>query len=109
MKESETRRLLAILAAYWRAEVSEDTASLWSASLAEFEVQDGMCAARVLAEQTKFMPSLAELLVAMRECRNERIVTGLKALPDDLPDAMTLAEFFEANPDYRALVESIGR
>lgn len=72
MTQPEALRIVAMLTAYHRQELSNETALLWAQEIVEFELEDAMEATRLLGIAVKFMPSLATFIEAIRECRNER-------------------------------------
>jgi hypothetical protein len=79
MTQAEAIRLVAVLAASFRQDVTDETAVLWANDLIPFELTDGLEAADITRKTSVFMPSLAEFLAIMRDCRNSRLET--RALP----------------------------
>lgn len=104
MTEPEALRLVAMLTSYFRQELSDETAMLWAHELVAYEIRDGMEAAQILGTAGRFMPSLAEFVDAIRDCRNVRLRREAPALPARYERGITLAEHLAANPDQRERV-----
>lgn len=111
MKESEAARLIAMLAAYWRTDVPDETVALWSNRLVEFDVEDGMEAAHILGESGRFFPPLTDFVGIIRECRNDRILRQRMSLPrPSVPQAgglSSFAEYLNRNPDMAERVKAL--
>lgn len=109
MKPSEAARLVAVLAAYWPGtDVRDETAQLWENELLPFEITDGMEAARLFGRSGMFMPSLAEFLDGIRECRNDRLREERAALPPPRAseEYISLTEYLHRNPEKIPIVEN---
>lgn len=105
MTNAEALQLVAVLTAYYRQEIADETAMLWARELTSFEVEDGMEAAHILGTSGRFLPPLADYLDTIRECRNDRLKRERLALPhpERYPDATCdLVEFLDDNPDWKA-------
>lgn len=74
MTDADAIRLVQMLAAAFRQDVSEETAIQWAADLREFELSDGLEAVSLARQTQVYMPSLAELRAIIRDCRNVRVV-----------------------------------
>lgn len=109
MTHPEAIRLVAMLAAYWRTDVPDETAALWANRLIEFETQDGMEAAHIIGGSGRFFPSLADFVDTIRECRRDRILAEHRELPAEshprafYPFAQFLADYPEWADRVRAL------
>lgn len=105
MTNAEALQLVAVLTAYYRQELADETAMLWARELTEFQIEDGMEAAHILGISGRFMPPLVDFLDTIRDCRNDRLKRERLSLPapERYPEATcTIGEFFEANPDWKA-------
>lgn len=80
MTSAEAVRLIAVLASSFRQDISDETAVLWAKDLVAFELSDGLEAADICRQTAVFMPSLAEFLALVRDCRNTRI-SNIRELP----------------------------
>lgn len=110
MTDAESLRLVAMLTSYFRQELSDETAVLWARELRSFEPVDGMEAAQILGTMGRFMPSLAEFVDAVRDCRNQRLKREVPALPpshDYRGRPYTLAEHLATHPDDDAKVRGL--
>lgn len=75
MTNADALRVIAMLTAYFRQDLSDETAALWSNELLRYDVRDGIEAAKLLGAHRKFMPSLAEFVEGIRECVRDRDAT----------------------------------
>lgn len=79
MTVAEAIRLVAVLGASFRQDVSEETAVLWAQDLVPYDLTDGVEAADIARRTSIYMPSVAEFLALVRDCRNTRVAE--RALP----------------------------
>ena len=104
MKASEATRLVDMLSAYWpSAEMPDETAVLWSRELLPHDAEDVMEAIEIIGPRRQWMPSLAELMGVVRECRTDRLAQQARALPAK-HDALSFAEFLNLNPEWKERV-----
>ena len=82
MTTAEALGLISVLASYFRTELSDETGIVWSRSLVQWELRDGLEAAAILGEGLRFMPSLREFEDAIRDIRSHRLVSETPALPE---------------------------
>lgn len=108
MTKPDALRLIAALAAYWRADVPDETAALWANTLVEYEVGDGLEAAELLGRSGRFFPSLRDFVDTIRDCRNTRLRNESRpALPEGPTEYMSFAEFLNRNPDWAERVKKL--
>jgi hypothetical protein len=109
MKTSEAVRLIAMLAAAFRQEVSEETAALWANEVSKSEVVDVVEAIQIAMTSGRFMPSLAEFMDLIRDCRNVRLAGERSALPDPVAalPKYTFAQFLADHPDQAERVKRL--
>jgi hypothetical protein len=98
--DAEALRVVALLTAYFRQELSEETAVIWARELRDYEMVDGQEAARLHGTHDRFMPSLADFVGQIVACRNERVRRETPALPAP-KDAVSWPDFLAAHPDIR--------
>jgi hypothetical protein len=67
MEHSQALEVMTVLADYYGKEMSESQATLWGVELLAFDERDAMAAARVAGTFYKFMPSLAEFILLMKD------------------------------------------
>lgn len=72
MTHDQAVELIAVLASYFRQEISDETAMLWARELAHFEIEDGLEAAELAGKALRFMPSLKEFCDLIADCRRHR-------------------------------------
>lgn len=104
MTHDEAVELIAVLASYFRQEVSDETAVLWSRELVPFDLQDGLEAAEIFGKAQKFMPDLATLLAYIRDIRNTRLLAETPSLMSgpDCCEGQTFGHFYRDHaPDHR--------
>lgn len=107
MTNAETLRVIAVLTAYFRQELSDETAVLWAQELTDYEVVDGLEAARYCGTSNRFMPSLREFTDAILAARYARL-SKTATLPEPAGEVVSLADFVKANPEYRDRLRKIG-
>jgi hypothetical protein len=112
MTSAEAIRLIAVLASYFRQEVSDETAVLWSKDLVSFYLDDGLEAAELAGKTQVYMPNLAEFLALIRDVRNTRIVMDRLELPSNVPDCckdQPFAHWYQthADDDMKARVQAL--
>jgi hypothetical protein len=102
MRESEAIRVVSMLGAAFNRDLGEDTMVLWARSLTDCEMVDAVEAIEVAMQAGRFLPSLAELLDLIRDCRNTRLKNATPALPPSRPGRVyTLAEHLATHPEDR--------
>lgn len=111
MTNAEALRVVAMFAAYFRQELSDETAVLWAKEMVPFELADAMEAARVLGLVGGFNFTISALVDATRDERNVRVSAERKALPSpayNTSDFCTMTEFLRTHPDMRERVKRLG-
>lgn len=116
MTESEGLRLIAMLTAYFRQELSEHTGSLWARELAPFALEDGMEAAQILGTSGQFMPALSEFIAAIENCARVRrasyvvpvLPEGGDVVPSHSYPPMSFEQFLRTHPEYRERARKLG-
>jgi hypothetical protein len=78
--QAEALRLVAMLSAAFRTELSDETGLLWARQLMNEDLGDGMEAVEVLSRTSAFMPSSPKLLLDM--IRDVRVNRNRWALPE---------------------------
>lgn len=81
MNQGEAIRVVAMLAAGFRQDVTDETAVLWARDLVPFDLTDALEAADIARQTSVFMPSAMEFVALVRDCRNVRVLEETKALP----------------------------
>lgn len=112
MTHDQAVELIAVLASYFRQEVSDETAVLWSKELAPFDLEDGLEAAELAGKTQIYMPNLAEFLGLIRDIRNTRIVMDRLELPSNVPECCRgqgFGHFYRdhADEDIKARVRTL--
>lgn len=106
MTLSEAIRLVHLFSEYWpSAEMTEESAALWARDLQRYDPMDVAEAAALLGESRQWMPSLAEFIAGVKECRRDRLRLAEQELV--LPaktDAVSFAEFLRDNPEWKERV-----
>lgn len=105
MTSAEALRVIAMLTAYFRQELSDETAALWAQEIRPENAADGIEAARVLATTQRFLPTLADFRAQVIDCRNERLVREALVLPPGEEEVMSWSGFLRQNPDVRERAE----
>lgn len=98
MTDADALRVVAVLTSYFRQELSDETAVLWARSLRPYEVEDAQEAAVVLGQGLRFMPALAEFVIAVQECRTDRLERQRRGLPEPTRLYYPLALFLHEHP-----------
>lgn len=107
MTLSEAARLVHMFKQFWpSASMPKETAALWAHEIQRYDPMDVAEAAGLLGESRQWMPSLAEFIEGIKECRRDRL--GAEA-PAELPhpDDLSFAEFLHRNPEWAERVKTI--
>ena len=107
MTKPEALRLVAMLTAYFRQELSDETAALWANEIQTHTLEDGMEATQLLGSHMRFMPSLMGFVQGIRECYRDRMIAERNALPAP-SGSMTFTAFLHHNPEMRERVAALG-
>lgn len=106
MTLSEAARLVKLFAQFWpSASMPKETAALWAREIQRYDPMDVAEAAALLGESRQWMPSLAEFIAGVKECRRDRLRLAEQELV--LPaktDAVSFAEFLRDNPEWKERV-----
>jgi hypothetical protein len=99
-----------MLAAYFPGRtMAEETSQLWEREILGYDQRDGINAARELGSMSKFMPSLAEFVDAVREERNRRVISETLALPPSGAVVFcSMEQFLRERPDMQERVRKLG-
>lgn len=85
MRDSDAIRACAVLFAYFprkdASDIPPETLKLWAKEIVPYDLGDALEASETLGTMGRFMPSLAEFVDTIRDCRNARMVRDQKALP----------------------------
>lgn len=108
MTDADALRVVAALTAYFRQELSNETAVLWAEAARGYDLQDGLHAAREFGLQAQFMPSLAQFLQTIEDTERLRRHNETPALEPGPENPMTWPEFLDANPEVKERVRSNG-
>ena len=116
MTEAEGLRLVAMLTAYFRQELSEHTGALWARELGSYELEDGMEAAQILGTSGKFMPALSEFIATIEDCARVRrasyvvpvLPEGGDVVPPRSYPPMSFEQFLRTHPEYRERTRKLG-
>ena len=115
MNQGEAIRVVAMLAAGFRQDVTDETGVLWARDLVPFDLTDALEAADIARQTSVFMPSAMEFVALVRDCRNVRVLEETKALPQakhGCCDGEPFAHFYQVHASdewkgrIRALLES---
>jgi hypothetical protein len=112
VKASEAAKVVGVLAAYFPgARLGEETVTLWAREVQAFEFADGVEAAEVLGTFKDRLPSLAEFVASVQDCRNARLAKR-PALPEGDPmrwpdRPCSLADFLSTNPEMAERVSKL--
>lgn len=108
MTNAEALRVVAMFAAYFRQELSDETAVLWAQEMTPFELQDAMEAARVLGLVGGFNFTISSLVDSTRDERDHRLTEERKALPPGAhPAYYPFSQFLAENPDMERRVRAL--
>jgi hypothetical protein len=115
MNLSEAARLIHLFSEYWpSAPLTKENVALWARAIDRYDPTDVAEAAALLGESRQWMPSLAEFIEGIKECRRDRLMAEAKARPvltpstDDMNEPCSFAEFLRDFPEWRERVLALG-